>query len=446
MTERGGRGDPPSRHYGIIGAGVLGLTAAVLLGRRGHRVSVLEQSAVPGGLASSFEVAPGIWLERFYHHLFRTDRVATRWIEELGLGGRLQWHRPVTTVAVDGVPHRLDSAASLLSFGPLPVADRMRTGLTIGMLKVLPSPRPLERATADAWMRSIGGRAAHEVVWRPLLAAKFGDAYADVSMAWLWARLHDRTPQLGYLVGGFHQLYQALADGVAELGGEIRYGATVERVVARDGAVHVTWDGPDGPATDAFDRVVSTLSPLQTSRFAPGSFGERRNGAQRRPPLSAHCVVLSLDRPLTGTYWIGLADAGEPFLAVVEHTAMVPPDQYGGRHLVYLGAYRDASDPLPTLPVAEQLDRAGDLLRRLNPTFREAWIDRAWSFAAPFAQPVVDIDYRSRIPGFRTRVPGLYTANMFQVYPHDRGQNYSIALAERLVAFLERPADGREAG
>jgi hypothetical protein len=38
---------------------------------------------------------------------------------------------------------------------------------------------------------------------------------------------------------------------------------------------------------------------------------------------------------------------------------------------------------------------------------------------------------------------------MFQVYPYDRGQNYSIALAERLVAHLEartaapaRPAAG----
>jgi hypothetical protein len=34
-------------------------------------------------------------------------------------------------------------------------------------------------------------------------------------------------------------------------------------------------------------------------------------------------------------------------------------------------------------------------------------------------------------------VKGLYVANMFQVYPHDRGQNYSIALAERLVGHLE---------
>ena len=61
---------------------------------------------------------------------------------------------------------------------------------------------------------------------------------------------------------------------------------------------------------------------------------------------------------------------------------------------------------------------------------------KAWSFTAPFAQPIVDTGYRARIPGFATRMPGLFTASMFQVYPHDRGQNYSVALAERLVRFL----------
>lgn len=41
-------------------------------------------------------------------------------------------------------------------------------------------------------------------------------------------------------------------------------------------------------------------------------------------------------------------------------------------------------------------------------------------------------------PPFETPIPGLYLANMFQVYPHDRGQNYSIALADRLVADWPR--------
>ena len=102
--------------YGVIGGGALGLTLALRLAQRGQDVTVLEQGQVPGGLAASFDVAPGIHLERYYHHLFRTDRAATELIEELGLGDRLEWHRPVTTVLVDGVPKQLDSPMSLLRF------------------------------------------------------------------------------------------------------------------------------------------------------------------------------------------------------------------------------------------------------------------------------------------------------------------------------------------
>ena len=60
-------------------------------------------------------------------------------------------------------------------------------------------------------------------------------------------------------------------------------------------------------------------------------------------------------------------------------------------------------------------------------------MDEAWSFAAPFAQPIVTTDYRDHIPPLDTPIPNFWMANMFQVYPHDRGQNYSIALADRLV-------------
>jgi hypothetical protein len=50
----------------------------------------------------------------------------------------------------------------------------------------------------------------------------------------------------------------------------------------------------------------------------------------------------------------------------------------------------------------------------------------------------------SRIPDQRTPVPGLYLANMSQIYPQDRGQNYSIVLgetiAETVAADLSRAA------
>ena len=116
---------------------------------------------------------------------------------------------------------------------------------------------------------------------------------------------------------------------------------------------------------------------------------------------------------------------------------MVPPGEYGGRHLLYLGNYRPHDDPLFTWSTDEVIDNFAAGIARLNPSFERSWIQQAWSFGAPFAQPVVTPAFARTIPGFDTPVEGLYVANMFQVYPHDRGQNYSIALAERLVGHLE---------
>ena len=290
-------------------------------------------------------------------------------------------------------------------------------------------------------MRRACGATGHAQVWEPLLQAKFGAAWDQVSMGWLWARIHDRTSELGYLDGGFHQLYAALAEHVARSGGTIRYGAPVRRIAREDGGLAVAWTDADGEQQAVFDRVVSTLPPALNARLMP-DLAERSADRAPWPPLDAHCLILALDRPLTGTYWIGTADRPWPFLAVVEHTAMLPPGDYGGHHLVYLGAYREPSSDLPARPIEAQLEVAAELLRTLNPAYERSWVTRAWTFHAPFAQPIVDTGFRRRIPGFDTGVPGVFAASMFQVYPHDRGQNYSIELAERLVAHLDRQPEG----
>jgi protoporphyrinogen oxidase len=143
--------------------------------------------------------------------------------------------------------------------------------------------------------------------------------------------------------------------------------------------------------------------------------------------------VLALDRPLTPVYWLNVNDPGFPFMALVEHTNYRPASDYGGRHLIYLGNYRPMDDPLMTAAREQVLDDFLPHLARLNHAFDRSWVTDAWVFAAPFAQPIVTVDYRDHIPPFATPIPNLWTASMFQVYPHDRGQNYSIALAERLV-------------
>lgn len=416
----------------ILGAGALGLTVAHRLTQRGGRVTVIEREPLPGGLAAGFEVGPGIWLEKFYHHIFRSDTHAIGLIRELGLGERLEWHTPITATLRDGRAHQLDSPGSLLRFTPLPMADRVRMGAVLAALKAMPNPRLLEGHTAADWLRRSMGARAYGVVWEPLLRGKFGDAAEEIGMPWFWARVHDRTQQLGYLRGGFQQLYDRLADAVRHGDGEVRLGTSVNSVRTDGDAMLVETDA----GAERFDRVVSTFAPRLTARLVPELPQPWRDRHEWGRAYGAHCLVLALDRPLTSVYWLNVNDPGFPFMVVAEHTNYMPAADYGGRHLVYLGNYRPMDDPLMTASREEVLDDFLPQLSRLNPAFEPSWVTDAWAFAAPFAQPIVTVDYRDHIPPFTTPIPNLWTASMFQVYPHDRGQNYSIALAERLVRRL----------
>jgi protoporphyrinogen oxidase len=418
----------------VLGAGALGMTVALRLAQQGHEVVVIEREPLPGGLAAGFEVAPGIWLDKFYHHLFRGDRKAVALIEELGLGDDLVWRRPKTVTMRGGRVHQLDSPMSLLRFSPLPVLDRLRMGAWLAYLRMLSTADRLEGQTAADWLRRRMGKRAYQVVWEPLLRGKFGAVADEIAMPWFWARVHHRTAELGYLRGSFQRLYGRLAEELGTLGADLRFGTEVREIrTAPGGGLTVSTDSGDIAA----DRVVSTLAVRLTCRLTPELPDGYRARHEWGQALGAHCLVVALDRPLTDSYWINVNDPGFPFMALVEQTNYMDAADYGGRHLVYLGNYRPMDDALLQMPVDDVVEQFAPHLARINPAFERAWVTDAWAFAAPFAQPVVTVDYRDHIPPFETPVPGLWVASMFQVYPHDRGQNYSIDLAERLVSQLQ---------
>jgi protoporphyrinogen oxidase len=147
----------------------------------------------------------------------------------------------------------------------------------------------------------------------------------------------------------------------------------------------------------------------------------------------AHCLILALDRPVTDSYWINICDRGYPFTGLFEHTNFRSPKEYGGRHLLYLGNYRPMNDPLFKQSKEEVMATFFPHLQRIVPQFDASWVKESWMFRSPYAQPIVTTDYREHIPPFETPLENLWVANMFQVYPHDRGQNYSLELAEKLV-------------
>jgi protoporphyrinogen oxidase len=423
----------PASTAAVIGGGALGLAAALRLAQAGLRVTVIEQEPKLGGLAAGFEPNPGsgITLEKFYHHLFRTDRAAIRFVQELGLSSRLVWEQPVTATLRGGQVYPMTPLA-LLRFSAIPLVDRLRLIATLAALKLTPNERPFAGTTAAAWSRRWAGRRAYDALIGPLLAGKFGTRAPEIAMGWLWSRFHERSIALGYLRGGFQQFYDALGARIESLGGEIRLGTRADSIDSRDGSVTVEAGG----GTLRFDRLLVTVPQRVFARIAPGlpaDYCERHPGPDF---YSAHVLILALDRRLTNQYWINVADPGYPFLVLVEHTNYMPAADYGGDHLVYLGNYLPNDAPVFRQSEEEILSAYVPALKRLSPAFDPSWIKKRWVFQAPFAQPIVMHGYVDRLPPHQTPLPGVYFATMAHVYPQDRGQNYSLLLGERMAAMM----------
>lgn len=420
--------------YAVLGGGVAGLVVALRLAQAGEAVVVYEKETDAGGLAAGFRVGDA-WLEKFYHHLFRTDTAIRRLIAEAGLEPDLVWESPATAMWVNGREALLNSPQSLLRFPELPVADRVRMGMALAYLKALPHPGRLEGQTATEWLRRWMGTRAYELIWRPQQEAKFGALADEIAAPWFWARIHDRTTSLGYLRGGFQRLYEWLVEGIRGAGGTVLLGTAVHRVTGREGAFSVEAAGDAG---GAFDRVISTLPPRLTAQVMPEIPQSWTEQLAQERAYGAHCLILDLAEPLIDAYWLSVLDRGFPFMAVVEHTNWMPAADYGGRRLVYIGNYRAMDDPLYQASADDLVTQWTPWLQRINPRFDPAMIRQTWMFAAPFAQPIVTRGYRDRIPSQVLPIQGAWLASMFQVYPHDRGQNYSVELAEGLAAHLLR--------
>ena len=416
----------------IIGAGAGGLIAAYDLARVGCQVTVFEAESYVGGLASGFKAPHWDWsVERFYHHWFASDRHILGLIDELGWTDQVLFPRPITVVYHAGSFYPLDSPLAVLRFPGIPFVDRLRIGVVIAYLRYLAPWQPLERTTAHAWLSSRVGRRAYESLWEPLLVGKFGPHYQEVNMAWFWARVKARTPRLGTFQGGFQVFMDRLAEQVRRLGVAIHLGTPVERIEPSPaGGLRLQIGGEQ----QEFDQGLVTTSPALLARLTPALPQPYLQGLLALKSMGAVVMVLALRQRLSehGHYWHNLPkSAGFPFLSLVEHTNFVPPEHFGGDHIVYCGDYLDPSHEYFRLTQPELLERFLPALPRFNPRFQPDWVKQSWLFRTPYAQPVPPVNHSQSIPDLRAPIRGLWLASMSQVYPWDRGTNFAVEIARK---------------
>jgi len=426
----------------VIGAGVTGLVAAYRLLQRGYGVRIFEAGPQPGGFLRTFEVGSER-LECFYQHLFTTDGAAIRLLDELGLLKSVAWRATRMGIFYNNHLYPFTSPWDLMRFRPLlGIRDRIRLGLVALQLRRNQDGAGLDDISALEWMRRHAGGRVANVVWEPLLRGKFGDMADQVSMAWLWNRLRlrfssrtllSRREMLGYQRGSFGMWIEAIVRMIGVLGGVIQTNERIVRITRDDGMLAVR---TETGGRQSFDAVVATVSNQAVLSLAP-TLGEPYAGKLRSLAYQdALSLVLTLDQSLTDFYWLNVTDRSIPFLTVVEHTKLAEPERYGGRHIVYVSSYPSGETSPRQLDVDGLLASYLPHLKRINPMFDESWITGRWLFQAADAQPVFTVGASARIAEHRTPLPGLYLANIAQIYPQDGGQNYSIALGEKVAGLV----------
>jgi len=429
------------RHVAIIGAGIAGLAAAYDLSGAGHQVTIYEAAPQVGGLAAGFKAPHWDWsLEKFSHHWFASDSHMLGLIERLGWRDQVVFPRPYTVVYYQGKFYPLDSYVeafkfTLSKFGPI---DLVRFGATGVFLKLTPRWQPLERVTADAWMRKWTGERIYNAIWRPLLVGKFGEANLDVvNMAWLWARIHARTTRLGTFSGGFQAFVDRFADVLRARGVDIRLSTAVTQIRRAEAEQNGRLTVATTAGAESYDAVISTSSPALMARLAPELPDSYSASLRNLKSMGAIVLVVTLDRKLTQYYWHSLPkDAGFPYLAMVEHTNFIGPEHYGGDHILYLGDYLDPDHEYFSLSKEELLERFLPSLTRFNPAFQRSWVKDSWLWKTAYAQPVPPLNHSQNIPPIQTPLPGLYFASMSQVYPWDRGTNFAVEIGQKAAGLV----------
>lgn len=434
------------KRIAIIGGGITGLTAAYDLLRnmsgQSPDITIFEAGPALGGLAAGFKGKES-WdwpLEHFYHHLFTNDDDILALTRQLGLGDLLETHSPTTVLHHQGENYPLDSPLRLLQFPKISLWQRLRVGMVLAYLKYHPKPpwHYFDQVLADPWLARWMGEGGYDVIWRPMLEGKFGPHYDEVNLAWFWARVYKRTPQLIYYRGGFQAFINGLAEQLQRDGVHFHTNCAVQAVKHTDTGSYLLTTA-DSQTTQPFDRVLSTVSPSLMQRLAPDLPPAYLSRLDQLQSMGAVVVTVALNQQLikSGAYWVNLPKKeGFPFLALVEHTNMVSPTHYGGDHLLYMGDYLEPGHRYFTMSLEQLLAEFTPHLRKFNPAFDESWITGAWVHKATYAQPVPPVGYRAMIPDLRTPLPGLYFASMSQVYPWDRGTNYAVELGHKVAKLM----------
>lgn len=423
----------------VLGGGLTGLTAAYHLSGKDHEVMLLEGGESLGGLASGYkEPGWGWYLERTYHHIFSNDRDILSLAEEVGFGG-FSFKEPVTAAlyaisselrgASNYRTFSVDTPQDFLSFPLLSYPEKIRAGMVVVFLKLSPFLSLYEKQTAEKLLRASMGDRVWEVLWEELFRKKFGKNAENILASFIWARIKKRTKSLGYPDGGFQEFINFVAEKNKDRGVVIKTKTIIERVDKSGGGFLVEGE--------FFDAVISTLpTPIFLSVLGEELPVPYKKQLGKIKYLNAVNLILETEQPFfEKEYWVNMCDKKAPMMVLVQHTNFIEKKHYGNKHLLYCANYVEKEHPLWAMTQDDIVGYHLPYIQKISNNKQS--ITQARVFKAPFAQPLFDRQFPSRMPQFITPLKNLFIANLDMTYPYDRGTNYAVKLGRSVAQLIK---------
>ncbi len=451
-------------HVLVVGAGPAGLTAAYLLSKRGHRVTVLEADELVGGISRTAQYN-GYRFDIGGHRFFtKIEPVQSLW-EEI-LGPEFISVPRLSRIHYNGryFDYPLKAANALSGLGLWNALRIMGSYLHARLY-----PTPVEE-NFEQWVTNRFGRRLYEIFFKTYTEKVWGIPCTEIRAEWAAQRiqglslaraiasaaaLNRRSTKIKSLINEFRyprlgpgQMWESCRDRVRAMGNEVlmRHAVTAieheaDPVTGVRQVRAVRAATPEGERRIPADHILSTM-PVRTlvRALAPAPPAQIREAAAGLRYRDFIVVALILDREnLFPDNWIYIHTPGVKVGRIQNFNnwsrAMVPD---AGRTCLGMEYFCFEGDGLWESPDADLIGQAARELEELG-LARAADVVDGTVIRMPKAYPIYDSVYRDcldRVRTFIDAIPNLHTVGRNGMHKYNN-QDHSMLTAMMAVWNME---------